>query len=183
MDPFDVALEDFIQDKEVLEECDYKKKLYPEEVSTYVRLVYISGLVLWIAIVVYFRLYQTDVTGWIILFIPPFIFLTGYANCDQLSREVEEHNFQANYFTIGLLLIVPLLTWVNKDYHGDKEKFVSILVLAIIIVLVSLLDVWVKRDYLSVSKHLKSALQTIAIALFIYALYSYYIDNPHSVFI
>ena len=159
-----------------------QRECYSEEKAAQVRLVYITAIVVWVLIVACFRLYTTDVIGWIILSIAPIIFLTGYANSCHLTIEIERENFQANYFAIGLLLVLPLLTWVNRDYKGDRQKFTSVLVLSIIIIMLSLLDVWVRREYLSVNKHIKSALQTIAITLLIYALYSYYIDNPNSVF-
>lgn len=155
---------------------------YSEEKAAQVRLVYVVALVVWILIVALVKLYTTDVIGWIILAIPPVVFLTGYANSEHLTVEIERENFQANYFAIGLLLILPLLTWANRDYKGDKIRFTKILVLAIIIVMLSLLDVWVRKEYLSVNKHIKSALQTIAISLLIYAFYTYYIDDPNNMF-
>ena len=158
------------------------RECYTEEKASQIRLVYCVAIVVWILIVVAFHLYNTDVIGWIILAIPPVIFLTGYANSDHLTVEIERENFQANYFAIGILIILPLLTWVNRDYKGDRKRFTRILVLAIIIIMLSLLDVWVRREYLSLNKHIKSALQTIAISLLIYALYAYYIDNPNSIF-
>lgn len=170
---FEMKDEDIIKKRE---EC------YCEEKASQVRIVYIIALVVWILIVACFSLYRTDVIGWIILSIPLVIFFTGYGNSNNLTIEVEKENFQANYFAIGLLLILPLLTWVNREYKGDKKRFTRILVLAIIIVMVSLLDVWVEKRYLSITKHAKSALQTIAIALLIYTLYTFYIDDPNSMF-
>lgn len=158
------------------------QEYYSDEKAAQVRMVYVSAIVIWILIVACLKLYNTDVIGWIILSIPPIVFLTGYANSCCLTVEIEKENFQANYFAIGLLLVLPLLTWVNRDYKGDRKRFTSILVLAIIIIMLSLLDVWVRKEYLSVNKHIKSALQTISISMLIYAFYSYYIDNPNSVF-
>jgi len=155
---------------------------YSPEKAAQVRLVYIVALVIWILIVALVKLYTTDVIGWIILAIPPVVFLAGYINSEYLTLEIERENFQANYFAIGLLLILPLLTWVNRDYKGDKIRFTKILVLAIIIVMLSLLDVWVRKEYLSINKHIKSTLQTIAITLLIYAFYTYYIDDPNNMF-
>lgn len=160
----------------------YIKECYSEEKASQVRMVYIVALVIWILIIACFGLYTTDVIGWIILGIPLVVFFSGYANSDKLTIEIEQENFQANYFAVGLLLILPLLTWANREYKGDRNRFIRILVLAVIIVMLSLLDLWVEKQYLSVNKHAKSALQTIAIVLLIYAFYSYYIDNPNSMF-
>jgi len=165
-----------------MEDDSDSSEYYSEEKAAQVRLVYVVGLVVWILIIALVKLYNTDVIGWIILAIPPIVFLTGYINSDYLTVEIEKENFQANYFAIGLLLILPLLTWANREYKGDKVRFTKILVIAIIIVMLSLLDVWVRKEYLSVNKHIKSALQTIAISLLIYAFYTYYIDDPNNMF-
>jgi len=151
---------------------------YSDDIVEQIQFVYILALVVWLLIICVFKLYLSDLIGWIIIAIPPIIFITGYCNSYYLCEDVEKENFQSNYFAIGLLLILPLLTWVNTDYKGDREKFTRILVLAIIIVMLSLLDVWVRKEYLSVSKHVKSALQTISLVLLIFAFYTYYIENP-----
>ena len=161
------------------ESCTY----YSEETVEQIQFVYIVALVIWVLIICIFGLYRSDLVGWVILAIPPIIFLTRYANSYYLCEDVERENFQSNYFAIGLLLILPLLTWVNTDYKGDRKKFTRILVLAIIIVMLSLLDVWVRKKYLSVSKHVKSTLQTIALVLLIFAFYTYYIENPDGVLV
>lgn len=155
---------------------------YTDEQVEMVQWVYIVALVAWIFIICVFGLWKTDVIGWIILSIPLVVFFSGYASADRLTVEIEKENFQANYFTIGLVLILPLLTWVKKEYSGNAEHFIRILIFAIIIILLSLLDVWVERQYMSVTKHVKSVFQTIAIVLIIYAFYSFYIDDPKSMF-
>jgi hypothetical protein len=160
---------------------DDRRYYTPEQVEM-VQWVYIVALVAWIFIICAFRLWDTDFIGWVILAIPLVIFFSGYANADHLTVEIEKENFQANYFTIGLVLILPLLTWVKKGYHGDSDHFIRILVFAIIIILLSLLDIWVEKQYMTVAKHVKSVFQTIAIVLIIYAFYSFYIDDPKSMF-
>lgn len=158
-------------------------KYYSEETVEQIQFVYIISLVIWLLIICVFQLYRSDLVGWVILAIPPIIFLAGYSNSYYLCEDVERENFQSNYFGVGLLLILPLLTWVNTDYKGDRKKFTRVLVLAVIIVMLSLLDVWVRKDYLSVCKHVKSSLQTIALVLLIFAFYTYYIENPEGILI
>ena len=90
--------------------------------------------------------------------------------------------FQSNYFAFGLLIVVPLLTWLSKDYVGNRQKFINILIAALILAMLGLLDVWVTKKWLSTVKHTKSVLQTMSLILIIYALYIYYLHRPQGVF-
>jgi hypothetical protein len=154
---------------------------YTEDKVAYIRYVYIVGLIVWVGLVYYLGMHHTDYVGWIILSIPIWAFILGYVNTCVISGEVEAEVFQANYLSIGLLIVLPLLTWINREYNGDRRRFTSILVLAIIIIMLSMIDLWVPCEWLSVVKHGKSVLQTLALVLLIYALYMYYVSAPHSV--
>lgn len=148
----------------------------------YIEYVYITAMVFWILLIVWLQLYQTDTLGLIILLIPFISFGFGYFNSYYLNKEVEDYVFQNNYFSVGLLIILPLLTWLNREYSNvaRRKRFTSILVTAIILIMFSLLDIWVPIESISVIKHLHSVLQTTAIIMLIYALYMFYIDSPDS---
>lgn len=159
----------------------HKDKLYPLERVPYIRYVYIIGLLVWIALVCQFKLYKTDVFGWLIILIPIVLFLFGYVNAANITLDVEDEVFQANYLSMGLIVVVPLLTWINKNYNGNVKCFTSILVLALIITMLSMIDIWVTCDWLRVVKHAKSIMQTIAIVLIVYALYIFYVASPQEI--
>lgn len=152
---------------------------YSPEVVANLRLTYIIAALIWIVVMGWLGLYRTDIMGWLILLIPFGLFAFAICNLDDVTDDMEDEVFQANYLTVGLLIILPLLTWMNKDYGGDKSRFISMLVMVIIFILLSMLDIWVKRGWLSVVRHVKSTLETFALVLLIFAFYTYYCDCPH----
>jgi len=161
---------------------DLSKRLpYSEQQVCYIRCLYAVAILVWVGLIWLFRLYDVDWVGWVILALPIVVFIIGFVNAWVISPEVEEEIFRANYLSIGLLIVLPLLTCINRDYKGDRARFTSILVLAIVITMLSMYDVWTKREWLSLMKHAKSVLQTMSLTLLIYALYMFYISHPQEV--
>lgn len=148
-----------------------------------VQWVYIIAIVLWIILIIMLRLYEkNDWLCWIMIIIPIILFIIGYINAKDITPDVEGSVFQSDYLSLGLIIIVPLLTWINKDYGGDRRRFIAILVSAVILNLISMIDLWLPARWLSVVKHAKSVLQTMSVFLIIYALYQYYLEKPQNIF-
>jgi len=154
-----------------------------KEIIRYIEYVYITAMIFWVLLIVVLQLYETDVIGLLILLVPFASFAFGYFNSYYINEQVEEYVFQNNYFSVGLLITLPLLTWINREYSNPerRKKFTSILVMAIILIMFSILDIWVPLEILSVIKHLHSVLQTTALILLIYALYMFYIECPSGI--
>lgn len=164
-------------------EClsDIKKKLHPPNVVLYIRFAYITGIIIWILILHYLNLCKSDVYIIAILAIPFICFILGYINAPNITGDMESEIFNANYLSVGLLLVVPLLTCINRDFGGDKKYFTKILILSIITSLLSMLDIWVPDSYFPVVKHVQSIFQTYTISLLIYGLYSFYSESPNHI--
>ena len=98
---------------------------------------------------------------------------------------MEDVLYRFNYISIALIIVLPIITWFNDDMKGagraiSRKKFMTIVVIALILTLLSLMDVWVNQKYLSILRHVKSILQTFSLTLIIYALYTYYLEHIHS---
>lgn len=157
-----------------------KRKAYGQRKVRSIQSIYIVSAVLWLCLILVLRLYRTDLPGYFILSIPLFVFAFGFVNSNGLSADVEEDMFKANYLSIGLLVVLPLLTWFNNDYKGSGEKrrqFMTLIIVALILTMLSLVDVWVPKKWVTLVKHVKSVLQTASLALIIFALYTYYIER------
>lgn len=158
-----------------------KTKTYSQRRVTGVRIVYILAILLWVIIVWCLRLYKTSFMGWVILALPIILFGIGFLNAPYLTVEVEDSIFSIGYLSIALVVVLPILVWITKDFTGDRDMIMGILLIAIIFTMLSLYDIWVRPKWLTVSRHLKSVFQTLALTLLIFALYAYYLGrNPLS---
>lgn len=142
-----------------------------------IRWLYIISICLWVFLIGAMELYQTNGLGWLLLAIPIIVFGIGIYNSDDLCTNVEEAMFEADFLSIGLLVVLPLLTWVTRDYQGDRKKFLSLVVVALILTMLSMIDIWVPFRQLYLVKHLKSIFQTTSLSLLMFALYTYYVGS------
>jgi hypothetical protein len=162
-------------------ECKINKYArYSPEKSLSIQITYIIGVLAWIFLIYITGLYETNLLGLLILAIPIFVFGFGFVSARHLTVELEECLFSANSLSIGLVILLPLLTELDKTYNKNKQLFTRAILIAIVLAMFSLLDVWVQPKYLSITKHVKSILQTASLTLLIYALYSYYTGRAES---
>lgn len=157
-----------------------KKQPYGTRKTRAIQSLYIICSVLWIVLILLLGLYHTDWPGLVILSLPLFVFAFGFVNSSDLSVEVEEDMSKANYLSIGLLVVLPLLTFCTNDYKGDgqaKIHFMTIIIVALILTMLSMVDIWVKKKWMTLMKHIKSILQTTSLTLIIFALYTYYVER------
>ena len=147
----------------------------------YIRILYLIFIILWLGMA--YLLYSgEDLVEIVILCIPFIVFAIGFINCGVITKDVEDTLFDVNYISIAVLVMVPLLTWLSKDYNTEgRYRFVTIIIIAMMLALISLIDIWVPRKWLSLVKHFKSICETLAVIMIIFALYTYYIESPHAI--
>lgn len=143
-----------------------------------IKILYILAIVFWIGLCLYFKLYTTK--GWLILILPLIVFGIAIYNCECLCNELDEYMFKASYLSVGLILTLPLLSWMTKDYNGDINQFISVIILYLTFTLLTLIDVWVPHSSISIFKHLRSVFQTLSITLIIYAMITYFLHREKS---
>lgn len=181
-----VAMENSISSNDEFEEifktrdlknacCNSKKMCYNPDIAITIQGIYILATVLWIVFVYWCELYK-DFDWFMLLFvlIPPIVFIIGYYNACQVTLEIEDEVLGANYLSFGFLITIILLNWNSPIPANNKNKFFKLLVVAFVMIMLSMIDVWVRKEYMSVVKHIRTILQTAALVLLSIALYSYY---------
>ena len=156
-------------------EHSHKKGKYTTHTHFGVCVAYIVLLIVWIVSIVWFKLYISP--AWYVLLIPFLAFIYAALTSHNLTYDMEDEMFKASYLSIGLILALPLLAWMNKDFTGDKDHFVSVIFLALAFTILTYIDIWVTRRWLSVFKHIRSGLQTMAVTLFLFAIMTYYMKR------
>lgn len=145
-------------------------KYTPDQIF-YLQMMYIIAILVWIIIIIIFKLYETDVFGWIILLLPFLIFTLCFISLSGIDVEVENFMLQGNFLYFGYIVIVLVITW-NKKIKDDK--LFHLIGLGLILLMISIIDIWVTKEKLVYVKHFESISETFAAVVFIYTLYYYY---------
>jgi len=154
-------------------------KKYGEKQVQQIRWIYLGAIFIWIAICYLLKLIPgRDWVEVLIVILPLVIFISAWYFADRVTNIVEDFMGKTNVLTLGLIIALPLLNWV-QDRGPEKKQFTQIMAVAIIFSLLTLIDIWVGHDELCVLRHAESALQTMAITLLIFGLYRFFID-PHN---
>lgn len=169
-------------DESFLESNKSKKKKtnlrqYASHITTTVKWIYGTAIILWILLILFFCFNKTSYFGYIILALPVIIYIIGFINASGVNVESDDTIYACNYLSIGLLVVLPLLTWLDKKENANKIAIIEAMIIAIILCMLSLIDVWVKPQWVAVVRHIKSVFQTASLALLIYALYMFYVGR------
>lgn len=139
-----------------------------------IRLIYVISIVLWTIVIVLMRLLTTNFVLVIVLLIPYALFTIAYINAEAVTAESEGEIISSGFISFALVFMVSLLGWLANVARENGKRFISILIIAIVLNLLSFVNVWVSGSWLSVSRRLTSSFQTMSLALVIYALLDFY---------
>jgi len=154
--------------------------IYSEEQAEWIQNIYFIGILFWIILIIGLKIFPTNnIVEFLILLVPIVLLLISFKSIPHISDVVENFMFQANILTLGLLVAFPILTWIYKRSKINRGLFLSIIGTAIIFSVLSLFDVGVPHKFLPLVKHVKSILQTFALALFIFAIYRFVMERKH----
>lgn len=151
---------------------------YDRKTIRVLQVIYVLAIIIWIFLIFKLKLHNTNYLGNLIASLPLIIFIVSLWNLEYLTVETENKLFVINYLSIGLIVFIPLLTWSHENFH-ISQRLIDIMILAITLAVLSLMDVWVKPKWISVTKHLRSILQVASLSLIIYALYDLYKGSPY----
>jgi hypothetical protein len=143
------------------------------------QLFYIGMAFFWILLVSYFKLWREKFS--FILFIPLIVFFITFLYLEDVSPAVEENMSKTNFLSVGIILTFPLLSWMVKEHNGDKKHFITLAIIALVLSLVTFIDIWVPENRLSIYRHFRSSFQVMSVCLFIYALVVYYFYAINSI--
>lgn len=150
---------------------------YDDHTIKIIQIIYIISAVIWIMLFFWLKSYFNDCFSWIFLLIPLIIYSINYINLQHITINVEDEMFQGNYLSFCLLIVVILINWNHPLSENDKISFFRILLVAFILIMLSLIDLWVYPKYLRIVKHIRSIFLTAALTLLAFVFYLYYIEN------
>lgn len=156
------------QDPIIDEKCDIPDAARQREI----RITYIIAVIVWIVLIFTLKLYDIDILGWIIILIPFIVFTISFSSVDECTERVAQHINQGNFLSFAFLIVIVIINW---DKSSNMAPFLPILAVALILIMLSLVDVWVSNERALYTRHLRTIFQTMALSLLSYTLYSYYL--------
>lgn len=163
-----------IFDKEELKphrkDCGY----YSIKNVSQIEAIYVISVFLWILLIFLLELMEPDIIICLFLIIPVIVYGINMVHVKDFPCNLEEQMFKGNFLSFGFLITIILLNWNSPIESQDKSKFFQLLVVAFILLMISLIDVWVDEERFAMVKHIKTSLNTAAVVLLALALYLYY---------
>lgn len=151
--------------------CNIK---YSKNTITNVEIVCIISLLLWVVLIVVLGLVRDDFIMLLLLLIPPIVFLINFWSVDDFTCATENQMLRGNFLSVAFLVAIILINWNTPVSNHNKTEFFKILITAFILLMISLVDLWVDEETMSVIKHIKTSLNTASVILLAIALYLYY---------
>ena len=146
--------------------CDIVKRI---------EMLYIISAVLWLALVFFLELWKKDdIIIWLFIILPLIVFVINYLGLADFTCKMEDQMFKGNFLSFGFLVAIILINWNAPLGHHDKTEFFKILIVAFILLMISLIDLWVGEEKMPIVKHIKTVLHTASLTLLATALYLYY---------
>lgn len=136
------------------------------------QMFYIFVALFWVLLIAYFDLWREKLS--FVLFLPLFAFFITFLCIENVSVYVEESMLQSNFLSLGLILALPMLSWMLKEYNGNKKHFFTVIILALVLSLLTFVDIWVPENRLTIYRHIRSSLQVMSVSLFIFALCTFF---------
>jgi len=154
----------------------FKATNYTKEEIYIVRNIYVIFMLIWFIVIYTFKLFNTATL--FLLFIPFILFIIAFINADYFTTDICDNTFQTTFIGIGLLLSIPMLTYMQKS-DKDLTNITILLILSMIFILVTYYHIWIPDKYAYIWKHIKSCFETMAVTLFIYVLITYYLIHTN----
>lgn len=150
-------------------------KYYTNRVCNEIRLIYVIATVVWLILVFFFGLIKPDLVIIFFLLIPVIVYAINFISLSEKTCHVEDQMFHSNFLYFAFIVAIILFNW-NKTLTGEqKSNLFAIVVLALILLMISMIDIWLQVEDMPIIKHIRTTLQTASLALLAVALYIFYI--------
>jgi len=141
------------------------------EKKYYTKCIYIICSIIWILLVLKFELYINN--GLIICLIPLLIFLFAFMTSSSFTEDLKSDMFQAPIITICIVIVVNLIYRISDSNYTNRCFLIKSMSLAVVLSLISAVDIWVDKDKLSYWVYVRHCFQVMAIATVVCAMIEY----------
>lgn len=142
------------------------------QIGFYIQCTFSAFIFIWIFLIAINKLHFSLAS--IILLIPIALFSIGFMNSYEIADdEIENNVLGVTFTTVGLILSIPLITYLNKE--KENKSLTHCIYLAMVLTLLSNLHIWTDKDLRHVCRIMRSCFETMAISLYAYVLTDFFI--------
>lgn len=150
-----------------------RKKVYNQDIVKKIQIMYIMAAIVWILLIFLCGWYDFGMFGIIILLIPLVVYGINYKNIIHHTIDIESEMFQGNFLSFGYLLVIVFINWKQTKH---KRKIFGIILIGLVMIMLSMVDIWVDKENFILVKHFRTILQTASLFLLAFALYIFYLE-------
>ena len=178
-------IEDLSYDKLLRYNLELKKRKfekteeYEDEVKIAIQALYLLAIFVWVVFILYFEIdKEMDIVVLFFLSIPIILYIISFFSVNILTRESQEGVLNANYLSFGFLIVIIMINWnsPNKDLI-DHSNFLKLILIAFILIMLSMLDIWVSEKWLPLVIHIRTIILTAALVILSMSLYILYLNH------
>jgi hypothetical protein len=141
-----------------------------------IQIMYTVMLIVWLSIIFFCGLWKYPfIVPLFALLIPIVVFMYSIYSADCFTENSDAGIvMNSQYLIITIVIMIPLLTWfLQSDHPGSSREvriFITVILVAMITILITMIDIWLPEKYIVLYKHFRSCCKVIAVSLIIFLL-------------
>jgi hypothetical protein len=144
--------------------CD----LYSHDKCNLIVYIYVACFLIWTYVIYIFKLFRYK--AWPVLMIPYIAFIISLLSISKITEDQDTNMTKASYLSMGVVLMIPVINWITNEIPQYSSLITGIFIMSLCFSLVTFIDIWLPRDYMSLYYHFRSTFQVMSVTLLIYSL-------------
>ena len=83
------------------------------------------------------------------------------------------------YLTLVYFIVLIMINWKTSNFISDNIYLFKIIFISMLLVMISMIDIYVPEEYGKIFEHTRSGLETMSIVLITYGMYIYFLSICH----
>lgn len=151
--------------------------LYSAETALCVRFFYFVMVVIWFVYILAIGMLGHSTLLDIVAIAPIIIWTWSFYCAPMMHQDIEGELHKQNVLALSLVVALAFFALLEKNFKGNKRLYSVVIGTAIGASLLSVAYIWTTERYLWLTRHLKGALQTIAVFCLIWCIVMFFTKN------
>lgn len=159
---------------------DPSPETYDRDVQVAIFTVYSVFAIIWITIMIYILQREYHIIHVLVGLLPMVSVFLGLSNIRKMRTEDDIEMTNRSILPLGLIFGIGMMEKLANNYEGNTELFFGLVFAGIIFILFSIPDYYFGSRYMSVTRHIRNAIQAICTGIFGIALSLFFVNRKDS---